>query len=259
MKYKLKVISIQEIGKRPNQEDSIYPLLGVATDDDRVFVLCDGMGGHERGELASNAVCMTIGDYLHDKPFTENEFLNALNLAFEELDKIEVAANDKKKPGTTMTFLGFYDKGAFIAHIGDSRVYHIRPSKHQILFQTKDHSLVNQLLDLGEITPKEAKLSPIKNVISRAMLSNQNPRPKVDIYKTTDIKNGDYFLMCSDGMLEQITDDNIINIISLKDKSDENKAEILRKVTDNNNDNHSAHLIHVLKVIKRYRLPWNSY
>ncbi len=255
MEFELKVISIQEIGKRPNQEDSIYPKLGEATDKDRLFILCDGMGGHERGEVASQTVCEAMGGFLKSKPFSEEVFNQGLEAAYDALDSINVAECEKK-PGTTMTFLQFHKKGAFIAHIGDSRVYHIRPSIGKILFQTKDHSLVNQLIDLGEMTPIEAKHSQVKNVITRAMMPLQSPRPKPDIYHTSDIKTDDYFMMCSDGMLEQIEDENLNNILSLKDKDDEEKVEILKKVTSNNSDNHSAHLIHVLRVTKRINFPW---
>ena len=154
--------------------------------------------------------------------------------------------------GTTMTFVCLHADGATVAHIGDSRIYQLRPAKDgnpaQIVFRTQDHSLVNDLGRVGEITEEEAKHHPQKNVITRAMQPCQERRAKADITHLTDIQPGDYFYMCSDGMLEEATDENILNIITMPDKTDEEKLEMLRKVTEENKDNHTAHLIHINKV-----------
>ena len=94
----------------------------------------------------------------------------------------------------------------------------IRPKtgkKEDIVFCTRDHSLVNDLIRVGELTPEEAKLSKQKNVITRAMQPNMERHPKADVYHTADIKKGDYFYMCSDGMLEQMEDENILFNFSL--------------------------------------------
>lgn len=265
MKYKLKVYSIWEYGQRkdtqgnPHQEDSMFPEYGKQSDNDRLFILCDGMGGHDAGEVASAAVCdamsHSILDDGHDKEglFTHDDFSNALEAAFDSLDKKDSGA--EKKMGTTMTFLKLHTKGATIAHIGDSRVYQIRPGKTgaetQIIFRTEDHSLVNDLIKIGELTKEEARFSKQKNVITRAMQPNMGYRPKADVYETSDIKAGDYFYMCSDGMLEQPEMENgesLKNIFSEMGGSDENKVEILKSVTEKNRDNHTAFIIHILDV-----------
>ena len=82
------------------------------------------------------------------------------------------------------------------------------------------------------------------------MQPNQERRVKADIRNITDIRPGDYFYLCSDGMLEEMEDENLLNILSDTSTTDEEKREILIKATASNRDNHSAHLIHVLKVIK---------
>lgn len=92
MRYVLsKPLCIFEVGKRENQEDSLFPTQGAATEHDRVFILCDGMGGHEGGEVASNIVCVTMGKYVSELPldevFTEEQFLEVLRRAYDELDK----------------------------------------------------------------------------------------------------------------------------------------------------------------------------
>lgn len=265
MKYKLKVYSIREYGQRkdsqgnPHQEDNMFPEYGKQSDDDRLFILCDGMGGHDAGEVASATVCEAMSQSIlndgHDKDgiFTPEDFKNALNVAFDALDKKDNGA--EKKMGTTMTLLKLHAKGAFIAHIGDSRVYQIRPGKTgkdtKIIFQTEDHSLVNDLIKIGELTKKEARYSKQKNIITRAMQPNTGYRPKADIYETSDINVGDYFYLCSDGMLEQADMENgksLKNIFSKMGGSDVNKVEILKSVTEKNRDNHTAFIIHILEV-----------
>lgn len=263
MKYKIEVYSIMEFGQRvdsngnPHQEDSIYPLPENISDSDRVFIVCDGMGGHDAGEVASATVCEAMGKSVlanaadPEGEFTDEMLAKAITDAFDALDKKDTGA--AKKMGTTMTFLKLHDKGATIAHMGDSRVYHIRPGKDEnstaILFETVDHSLVNDLVKIGEMTPEEAKTSRQRNVITRAMQPNMERRPRADVYHTADIKPGDYFYMCTDGMLETADDASIKYVFSDELGDAKAKVEILRKGTEPNRDNHSAIIIHVLDVI----------
>ncbi len=256
MKYQIKAYSLQELGKRANQEDSLFPALGQSTADDRLFVLCDGMGGHEKGEVASATVCeqlsrTILSQWNPNEPLSDDLFRQALSAAYDALDAKDDGA--ERKMGTTLTFLCLHAEGATVAHIGDSRVYQLRPATEQvsahIVFRTQDHSLVNDLVKIGEITEEEALHHPQKNVITRAMQPCQEQRARADIAHLTDIQPGDYFYMCSDGMLEQSTDDNILNIITKPNTTDVEKLEMLRSVTEENKDNHTAHLIHIEKVV----------
>ena len=262
MKYKIKVYSIMEYGQRvdangnPHQEDCMFPPHGRALDTDRVFVVCDGMGGHEAGEVASATVCEAMSKSVLENSNPEGEFTDemlakAISDAFDALDKKDTGA--VKKMGTTMTFLKLHDKGCTIAHMGDSRVYHIRPGHDEktteILFETVDHSLVNDLVRIGELTPEEAKTSRQRNVITRAMQPNMERRPRADVYHTADIKPGDYFYMCTDGMLENADDENIKYVFSDEQGNAETKVEILTKGTAFNRDNHPAIIVHVVDVI----------
>lgn len=266
MKYILKAYNIFEFGQRkdaegkPHQEDCVYPAVGQMTDSDRLFILCDGMGGHDAGEVASQTVCEAMSRYIlddgHDADgvFTEEDLKGAIAAAYDELDKKDNGA--EKKMGTTMTLLKLHQSGATVAHMGDSRVYHIRPGKTggetRILFQTEDHSLVNELVKIGELTREEARKSNQKNVITRAMQPNIGRRSKADVRLVTDIKPGDYFYMCSDGMLEQPdmeSGDSLRNIFSEDGGDDERKVAILTGATDENRDNHSAIIIHIIDVI----------
>ena len=243
MKIEAKYLSIHELGQRSNQEDSIYPAIGEKVAHNDLFILCDGMGGHDQGEVASQTVCDALSEYIKAHP--NADFESALSYAYDALDAKDTAS--EKKMGTTLTLVKFEEDGCIVAHIGDSRVYQIRPSEERVVFVTKDHSLVNDLIACGELTPEEAKHSPQKNVITRAMQPHQERRSKADISILTDIKEGDYFYMCSDGMLEISEDQDIVNVLAMR-KTDEQKVEILKRVTENNKDNHSAHLIHITAV-----------
>ncbi len=265
MKYKIKAYNLQELGQRENQEDSLFPALGKSTPDDRLFILCDGMGGHEKGEVASATVCETISSAIlsawnPNKALSDELFLQALSAAYDALDAKD--NGEERKMGTTLTFLCLHANGATVAHIGDSRVYQLRPaskkSPARIVFRTQDHSLVNDLVKIGEITEEEAKHHPQKNVITRAMQPCQEHRAKADIAHLTDILPGDYFYMCSDGMLEEASDENILNIITKPNVTDEEKQEMLRQVTEDNKDNHTAHLIHINKVEGKVSIASNE-
>lgn len=253
MIIKSKTISLQELGKRDNQEDSIYP--PVSDNECKgsdLYILCDGMGGHDCGEVASQNVCSTMSEYVLSNPredglFDKDDFYTALNVAYDRLDSLDDNQSEKKM-GTTLTFLKIHRGGVFIAHIGDSRIYHIRPSAQKILHVTRDHSLVNFLISLGELTPEEARTSKQKNIITKAIQPNQGCREKADCLNITDVREGDYFYMCSDGMLEISEDDEICNVICMRKRTDVQKMAILKDVTKDNFDNHSAHLIHITSV-----------
>lgn len=243
MKIKTSYLSLHELGQRSNQEDSIYPALGQKIKDNDLFILCDGMGGHDCGEVASQTVCQAMSSFILEHPDTD--FESALDAAYDALDAKD---NDtEKKMGTTLTFVKFDECQCIVAHIGDSRVYQIRPSEKKVVYVTRDHSLVNDLIACGELTPEEAKHSSQKNIITRAMQPHQERRTKADVAILTDIQVGDYFYMCSDGMLEISEDEDIVNVLSMN-KTDEQKMNILKGVTRGNKDNHSAHLIHIVAI-----------
>ena len=238
-------LSIHEIGQRPNQEDSIIQW------DNRLFVLCDGMGGHEKGEVASQTVCQSLASWFEqnvnpDDPFTDDQLCEALEYAYQQLD--QYADGNPKQMGTTLTLSYIHAQGVTAAHIGDSRIYHIRPEVG-VLYQSRDHSLVFDLFQAGEITYEEMATFPQKNMVTRAMTPGEDKRMRPDIIHITDIQPDDYFYMCSDGMLEQMSNDELVSILS-SDVSDVEKLQQLIAATSNNQDNHSAWIIHIKDVIK---------
>ena len=241
--------AIWELGQRDNQEDSIFPMFGKATDDDRLFILCDGMGGHEHGEVASQTVCKAMSDTIlsqSKQSFTDDDLLYALQAAYRQLDCLD--NSHLKKMGTTLCLLYFHKGGLTAAHIGDSRIYHIRPKENRILYQSRDHSLVYDLYQAGEISYEEMRTSPQKNIITRAIQPGEESRVRPAIVHIADIRPGDYFYICSDGMLEQMSNDELCSFLS-SDGSDEKKRMQLVAATSDNKDNHSAYLIHIKEVV----------
>ena len=238
-------LSIHEIGQRENQEDSIIQW------DNRLFVLCDGMGGHEKGEVASQTVCQSLATWFEnnlkpDEPFSDDQLREAIEFAYAELDKY--ADDNPRQMGTTLTLLYICSKGITAAHMGDSRIYHIRPEAG-VLYQSRDHSLVFDLFQAGEITYEQMSTYPQKNMVTRAMMPGEDNRMRPDIIHITDIQPDDYFYMCSDGMMEKMTNEDLMSILSA-DMEDKMKVGQLKMATNQNFDNHTAWIIHIKNAIK---------
>lgn len=237
-----KPLSIHEIGQRPNQEDSLWPAIPDA--EARLFVVCDGMGGHEKGEVASQTVAQSLGEWFGSHvvhPLTDSQLSEALAYAYQRLDMQD--GGELKKMGTTLTLLYFDSNGVTAAHMGDSRIYHIRP-KVGVLYQSRDHSVVFDLLTSGEITYEEMATYPQKNIITRAMTPGEDNRMRPDVVHITDIRPNDYFYMCSDGMLEKMNNHQLLQIFSSQ-VSDEAIMQHLIAATASNHDNHTAWIIRV--------------
>lgn len=248
-----KPLYFTEIGRKDNQEDTLWPL--DATASTRTFILCDGMGGHDNGEVASKTAAAALGEFLSSKENISAEtFELALSKAYDALDGIDT--NSAKKPGTTMTCLCFNDDSYLVAHIGDSRIYHIRPSlfnsetgRGGILYQSSDHSLVNDLLKAGELTEEEARNFPQKSIITRAMQPHLPKRYKADIYEFDNIESGDYFFLCCDGVLEQLSNGELCRILADKKTSDAQKLAEIKAICDGKTrDNYTCWLIPIDKV-----------
>ncbi|MDR0895217.1 MAG: protein phosphatase 2C domain-containing protein [Prevotellaceae bacterium] len=244
-----------EQGERENQEDSFYP--ADPTPDSRVFIVCDGMGGHAKGEVASRTVCDALGSYfekhpLPDKIRTDEEMEYAINTAIDAAyDALDAAdsGEEVKKMGTTLTLVCLHRAGCTVAHIGDSRIYQVRPAaEYKLLYQSSDHSLVNDLVRIGELTPEEARIDPRRNILTRAMQPHQERRKYAEVHLLKDVQAGDYFFLCSDGVLEQLTTEKLLEILSEK-ATDKEKLEKLKAVClGKTRDNHTAYLIPIEQV-----------
>lgn len=237
-------------GERPYQEDARWPDKDVIDSRQNYFMVCDGVGGSAKGEVASSTVCQAMakamsnhfdGHHLPGGTLTE-----VLDHAFDALD--HKASKTTSDMATTMTFVCFHDKGCTMAHIGDSRIYHIRPDVG-IIFRSEDHSLVNNMVRQGLITPEEAINHPKSNVITRYMgpVAEDETRCAASVTTTDNIKPGDYFLLCTDGVLHCITDDELVQLLDT-DGTNQQKMYTLARKCATSSDNNTATLIQVAEV-----------
>ena len=249
-----KPIGYSQIGRKDQQEDAVWPLFSEVSSNNPCIVLCDGVGGSEHGEIASQTSSKVIGEYLtkilkDNHAVSDADLHEAVNLAYDELEKIDTEASDEGavSMATTLTCVCIHNDGILAAHMGDSRIYHVRPGQG-LLYQSADHSLVNTLLQAGEITLEEAKNFPRKNVITKAIQPPGKKRFKAEGQHLTDIQTGDYIVLCCDGVLEQLTNERLVEILSMKCSDKEKLVLLEAESTDKTKDNYTAYLIPIDKV-----------
>lgn len=242
-----------ETGNRPHNEDCIYPLSSQAAGTDSVFLVCDGVGGQEKGEVASALACESLSGYFKANPPhkpLDAYFLRALAFARDTFRRREMSEPQARGMATTLTLLSFGEYGAMMAHLGDSRIYHIRDG--HIRYKSLDHKWVNELVQSGVIDEQQAKVHPKRNVISKVLTSDREDVPSLHI--TNDVKAGDYFFLCTDGVLEHVYDElltyhlraNHDNRVPLSSMLNAIKEECMGKT----GDNFSAYLIRVNSVLE---------
>lgn len=248
-----KPIGYSHIGRKKRQEDAVWPLFEEVSVDNPCIILCDGVGGSKHGEIASQTSSKIIGEYLTNiinetGSISEDDIQTAVNLAYDELEKI---AKDATEDGsvsmaTTLTCVCMHNDGIMAAHMGDSRIYLIRPGQG-LLYQSDDHSLVNALFKAGELTLEETRTFPRKNVILKA-IQPHSERFNAEVHQLTDIQSGDYLFLCCDGVLEQLTNDRLVEILSMDCPDSEKLALLETESTDKTRDNYTAYLIPIDKV-----------
>lgn len=212
--YQVLACGISDIGLvRLNNEDVWAEIA-----DYRFFMLADGMGGHQAGEVASketvNVLCRLIKKKVG--PLMESASIetvcDTLKKAIEHVNLI-VYKMGRSQPelrgmGTTLCCLLFHSKGLIFAHVGDSRIYCLRDNR--LIQLTKDHSLVRELLDQGQIDNQQASDFMYKNIITKAIGTEPRVHPTVTI---KEIQEHDVYLMCSDGLSDLLSADEILEII----------------------------------------------
>lgn len=203
---KLQVSAKTDIGlSRKNNEDRYF-----VDKNQRLFIVADGMGGHLAGEVASQMAVETVGQSL--QRVDENNPQEQLNLAVEKANRtVEQAA--KGNPalhgmGTTLSVILLHQQQGYLAHVGDSRIYHLRNQKLEQL--SDDHSLVGEQLRQGIITEEQAKTSSLGNILLQAI----GITPQLDIcQKKVALAATDQFLLCSDGLTDMVSDKEIEELL----------------------------------------------
>lgn len=235
---------LNEIGSKKNQEDFIWPAPGSVGASNKIFIVCDGVGGSSKGEVASRIVAEYMGNALAkmDISLVSIEIVNGLLLqARNALSEYAIAQNTGADMATTFTLVVFHTDKAFIAWCGDSRVYHFR--KGVIIYKTEDHSLVNSLVKSGEISETDASNHPQRNIILKAIKADSTVIEAEGGW-TSDIQDGDYFLLCTDGLLENWNDQELSSLMvnGAADKIDFAEA-IKKKSFNRTRDNYSMYLL----------------
>lgn len=222
----MRVLSFSEKGCiRKNNEDSLLVL-----PKQGLYAVADGMGGHRAGEVASSTALQELGKLVPQLSDSEGQGLeNGLTEAFIQANRV-VNESSTTEPenagmGTTLTVLLVRGRTAVIAHVGDSRAYLWRDEVLTSL--TVDHSLVGELVRLGQISPEEAEKHPQRHVLMRAVGTDQ--KIEVDC-RSISLNSGDVFLLCTDGFSNVISDRELTEEF-LEPGSWEGRFEKLRKLT----------------------------
>ena len=243
----LRFYGLTDRGKqRENNEDSIYVCNII--DDLKLFIVADGMGGANAGEIASKDALDVVKGYIkvefdkidHEKEAIEDLIKKAIKRANKYVYEKAKTNTEYKGMGTTLVVVLIYKGKAYIGHIGDSRVYRFR--KHVIRQLTKDHSYVQALVKEGTITKEEARNHPQKNVLLKAIGCEERIKPDII---TKGFTKGDIILVCSDGLTNMVEDKIIFEII-MKNMYDINVAckKLIEKAKQNGGlDNVSAIII----------------
>ncbi|MDY0059303.1 MAG: Stp1/IreP family PP2C-type Ser/Thr phosphatase [Myxococcota bacterium] len=206
--------------KRNHNEDSLLLL-----PEQNLFIVADGMGGHASGEVASRLAVETVAEFFKetaeddevtwpyklskDRHYEENRLINGVMLANLRIWETATAEAAKKGMGTTIVTTLFANGGAYVAHVGDSRIYRLGGGK--IAQVTEDHSLLNDYLKMKQLTPEEIESFPHKNVIVRALGMKETVKVDTNFIKP---EVDDIFLMCSDGLSGMISDDDMLRIVT---------------------------------------------
>ena len=206
----MKVYSATDVGqKRKMNQDYVFTSEDAVGNLPNLFVVADGMGGHNAGDFASShAVEILVDEIRKDADYNPVKVIrHAIETANTEI--IEQAQKDEglRGMGTTMVVSTIVGQYAYVANVGDSRLYVVQGQIQQI---TKDHSLVQEMVRLGEISPEEARNHRDKNIITRALGAEKT----VDIdFFDLKLEAGDTILMCSDGLSNMVDDRKMEEII----------------------------------------------
>jgi protein phosphatase len=253
LKGKLVHVEVTDVGKvRDHNEDAIgsEPEIGL-------WVLADGMGGYNAGEVASGIAVKTIIDLVTKACRTEKRsevesgtgymrqtivLRDAIHRANKVINQTAQSQPQCEGMGTTLVACLFYDDKVSVAHVGDSRLYRMRDNRFEQI--TMDHSLLQELVDRGFYSQEEAQRSTNKNYVTRALGVDLNVEIEV---QEVEARKGDYFLMCSDGLPDMVEDEDIHLTINTFDSDVKTIGEQLIKLTNDNGgrDNVSVVIVRV--------------
>lgn len=198
---------------RDTNQDYIYASEKKVGKLDNLFIVADGMGGHNAGDFASKYTVSEMVDYIVSTE--EREPVKVLGAAIERANT-GLMKEAKAKPqysgmGTTVVATTIYDNIMYVANVGDSRLYLMSADSENIKQITKDHSLVQEMVRMGEMEAAEAKNHPDKNIITRAV--GAFDELEIDFFEQP-LHEGDVIIMCTDGLTNMVDDETIREILA---------------------------------------------
>ncbi|KAB1440712.1 Stp1/IreP family PP2C-type Ser/Thr phosphatase [Candidatus Galacturonibacter soehngenii] len=226
----MKTFSITDVGQKRNMnQDYVYTSENPVGNLPNLFVVADGMGGHNAGDFASKYTVKQLIKLIESSEETNPIKIMRQSIELANMQLLQKANENSELMGmgTTLVVATIVKEYIYIANIGDSRLYIINSGIRQI---TKDHSLVEEMIRLGEIEREDAKNHPDKNIITRAIGAAEEI--SVDFFEMK-LEKEDTILMCSDGLTNMIDDNEICQIIK-NQKTPEQKAQKLVETANKN-------------------------
>lgn len=232
----MELVAKTDVGKkRKNNEDSYY--MKVIDENNALFIVADGLGGHSYGEIASSMLTQKISEYIEAKArwlknATDEKIIyvlkEAINFANLDIFEFSKSSAEYEGMGTTVTLVYRVGKKVFFSSIGDSRLYHIDENLNKITLLTDDDTYVNELLRKNVIDEEEAKNHPQRHMLTKAIGIGSKLEFEVN---RINIERG-YLLLCTDGMSNMLTENEIIKIFN-STKFDDVASNIVVKANEN--------------------------
>ena len=224
---------------RSNNEDACFVLL-----PDKVYVIADGVGGGNSGEIASRTAVNEVANYVVEHPISlmTNKYaiVNYIQAAVDNANAkvFNMARNYTENTGMATTLIVTYvtEGKAYIANVGDSRVYLYRSG--QLVQVTEDHTYLNTLVKAGILTKEQASLDDRKNVITKALGADKTCEPD---FFNVDVQRGDVFIICTDGLYNEVSQEEMIEMIKEKGTMSDLVEKLIQRANENGgNDNITA-------------------
>lgn len=212
--YAIKSYGLTDVGLVREKNEDAFAIC----EPECLYVLADGMGGHRAGDVAAkaavNGLCAILKDAIaSEKAPTPEEFREEMKRAFEEVNRITFRMGQQdpylRGMGTTLLCLHLQGDHAIFGNIGDSRIYLFRD--HKLAQMTEDHSLMRELMNLGQLDPDEIEGFMYKNILTRAVGTEPTVEADVQIRK---LQGGDIYLLCSDGLTDHLTPEDLQHLFN---------------------------------------------
>ncbi len=226
----LKAWGMKDIGKcREINQDYIFVSEEPIGNLPNLFLVADGMGGHKAGDLASEYTVAKVQEAVSKSMQTipYQILKGAFQYANQKLLEKAGESDSYTGMGTTLVAATVKNDAVYVVNVGDSRLYKIGDKIEQI---TEDHSLVEEMVRMGEISKEQARNHPDKNIITKAMGVSDTVEPD---YFDTNLQKGECLLMCSDGLTNMVSDRQIKEIVELRTDLESCAKELIRAANQN--------------------------